>query len=134
MESYILLMVGLVFFYWGIILRRSTGRLLKSGKVAEGVVFDFADSEMTNSQVRYPVIRFVTSDQKWITEKSSTSGFPALQKGQKVSVLYNPDNPKEFIIRTKMTRFTPYLIFILATMLLVAGIFQILHIQFNRPS
>jgi hypothetical protein len=117
-------------FYFGLSLRRSNSKLLKTGKPSEGIVFDFVYSDNSDSNVRYPIIRFVTSDQQWITEKYNFSGLPgSFKKGQKVNVLYNPDDPKEFIIKSNATTAAPVFIFMLAVLIIAFGIRQfILHI------
>ena len=74
-------------------------RVLSNGVTVEGIIFQFDRSRDTND---FPVIRFTTKDGIWITEPSDDAPLPFLLKqGQKVSVTYNFENPKEFIFTTK---------------------------------
>lgn len=62
----------------------------------------------------YPVICFVTDKQEWITKKATVSG--VYQPGDKLTVVYYPDNPSEFFIRSGNT-YTVIIIMILAGIL-----------------
>jgi len=72
--------------------------LKQVGESAEGVVFDinFKSENIDSGNTSYPIIRFVTRNGEWVTEQSSSSSL-FVKKGKKVAVLYNPENPKEFI-------------------------------------
>lgn len=129
MEPYLIILAGLAVFYFGLTLQRSIARLQKTGKPSVGIVFDFADSDMSDSNVKYPIIRFVTLDQQWVTEKYNFSGLPgSFKKGQKVTVWYNPDNPKEFTIQSSTTVAAPIFVFAVAVLIVVMGVLQLLHI------
>ncbi len=77
-------------------------RLRKEGRETEGIVFDIESSnsynENSNSTTYYPIVRFVTDKQDWITEKSEISGF--YKPGDRVTVVYNPNNPRDFTIKS----------------------------------
>ena len=68
------------------------------GESAEGVVFDLVHKSegVDEGNTTYPIIRFVTRNGEWITEQNSTSSL-FVKKEKKVEVLYNPENPKEFV-------------------------------------
>ena len=82
-------------------------KIIENGVEVTGIVFeysnnasvDFADSG--SSRANYPTIRFVTKEGLWITEQADYGG-PGffLKQGQEVTVIYNADNPKEFIYKT----------------------------------
>jgi len=81
-------------------------RLIENGIEVTGIVFEYSDNASTgysspgSIETNYPTIRFVTKEGLWITEQAdySPSGF-FLKQGQKITVIYNADNPKEFIYK-----------------------------------
>lgn len=102
----IFLVLGIValfiFFYFG----KKRKRLLSTGMRAEGTVFDFvADSKSSSPSRGYPVIRFLTTEQEWITQVYNVSypGF-ILKREQKVEVFYDPHKPTDFILNLKAGR------------------------------
>ena len=107
-------------------------RISDHGIKAEGVVFDFernasiqfgGDDTFSNNPP-YPVIRFVTSSGEWITEKYSIAS-NIYEKGQKVEVIYDPDNPKEFIIKDfGLTYFFLYLACIISLCAIGFGLYK----------
>lgn len=89
-------------------LRKKRYRLLSTGVPVEGIVFDIESSmnnDSPNSRSNYPVIRFVTLKQEWITQTYNIS-YPEfiLKKGQKVEIFYNPDKPSDFILNMKIDK------------------------------
>ncbi len=76
-------------------------RIIENGVDVRGIIFQYDNISLSDDDINYPVIRFVTKDGVWITEKADV-GLSAnlLREGQKVSVTYNKENPKEFIYKT----------------------------------
>lgn len=95
-------------------------RIIENGVEVEGIVFEFSDDErsadINSVNVAMPMIRFVTKDGLWITEKGDWSS-TSLKQGDKLIVFYNADNPKEFIYKTSMDWHS-----ILIHLLLLAGL------------
>lgn len=79
--------------------KKKRNELEKSGEKAEGIIFEFsnAGTGANDSAYQLPVIRFLTQKGEWITEEYFVSSV-FHTKGQKVQVLYDPQNPKKFII------------------------------------
>lgn len=81
--------------------------LQSEGTQAEGVVFevnyvsDIAVDTSTGSMgMYYPVIRFLTKENEWITRQYNIGRYPsAYREGDKVVVFYDPDDPTSFIIK-----------------------------------
>ncbi|MES1214953.1 MAG: DUF3592 domain-containing protein [Bacteroidota bacterium] len=105
---FLFLGTGLLFLASKLIEKKK--RLVNNGVEVEGVVFKFDDSSSSfitssdsGNNSRFPVIRFVTKEGLWITETADTA-LPSflLKEGQSVKVVYNPDNPKEFIYKTSI--------------------------------
>lgn len=131
MEGLIIVAIGIALFYVAFKFRINTKNIAKNGEQAEGVVFDIVESDNIKSQAKYPIIRFVTSKKEWITEQYNISTLPGLfKKGQKVTIVYNPDNPKEFFVKSAITSIAPILAIALAIVILAAGVYKLLHIQF----
>lgn len=81
-------------------------RAITNGIEVEGIIFDFSEDNGVSTDINsinaaMPLIRFVTKDGLWITEKGEWTS-TSLRQGDKVTVLYNADNPKEFIYKTSM--------------------------------
>jgi hypothetical protein len=81
-------------------------RIIENGVEADGIVFDFSEDNEVSTDINspnaaMPLIRFVTKEGLWMTGKGEWS-LTTLKQGDKVTVIYNPENPKEFIYRTSM--------------------------------
>ncbi|MDB4918953.1 DUF3592 domain-containing protein [Mucilaginibacter sp.] len=102
-DELILLAGGAFLTVFGIGKLNEREKLIKSGVKVEGVVFDIETSWGTGSGARstmyYPIIRFVTADKEWITEKYDIGSSPAAYKvGDKVNVIYDKADYKHFMI------------------------------------
>ena len=105
-NGYIFLIIGVVAIA-GVLLKK--GKLpMKNAAKAEGVVFKNdagAAVSFGNDSTRrtFVWIRFVTKAGEWITEELSFDNVcftytGQFKEGKKVNVIYNPHNPKEFLI------------------------------------
>jgi hypothetical protein len=76
--------------------------LSEIGEKSEGIVFDSEKSKNSDSNLQYPIIRFQTRKNEWIT-KAVDSGISTstYKQGDKINVIYNPDKPEEFMIESK---------------------------------
>lgn len=102
---------------------RKVKRLNSNGIEVEGIVFNI---EMSDGSER-PVIRFLTTEELWITEAYHIGTLPAsFKRGQKVKVVYNPEDPKDFILRSnKATSYVPSIILVAGMFLLMWGIYRL---------
>jgi hypothetical protein len=114
------IIVGIVFILAGSGLLDKRKRIIQNGIGVEGVIFGY---ETDSSGYRCPIIRFVTKEGLWITKKSDY-GFSFLRKkNKKVSVVYNPANPEEFIYNTSFdVSKLSYLFLIIGILILLIGI------------
>jgi|SRR5579871_3707995 len=103
--------------------------IFENGIEVEGIVFEFVQDQSffndINNNSSYPVIRFLTKEKKWITarpiEELSSIFF---KTGEKVTVIYNRDNPEEFILKTKLTpKGVSYILLIVGFCILGYGLF-----------
>ncbi|PTB92551.1 hypothetical protein C9994_13865 [Marivirga lumbricoides] len=83
-----------VFIIVGVYLWQKGNHLLVHGKKADAIIFknDF-DHRDSNGGMYYPVVRFLTDKQEWITQKLSIGYSPAKPEGTKLKVLYDPEDP-----------------------------------------
>ena len=93
------LFLGIVFIILAMTFLAKRKTIIQNGIEAKGIIFDFKGSEINQSFMKYPIIRFVTKEGTWIT-KTSDYSFPFLKKGKDVIVIYNKDKPQEFIFKT----------------------------------
>lgn len=74
--------------------------ILKNGVSVEGIIFDFIEEKGGTSDEadisRYPMIRFVTEEGEWITERYDYFS-SSMQLGDAVKVTYDPKKPQEFV-------------------------------------
>jgi hypothetical protein len=120
----VLIVIGLFSFFSFFRFHERRKGILENGIEVEGVVFDFSvedgltassDDSLTN-KLSYPMIRFVTKEGLWITEKGDWTS-TSLKQGDKVNVIYNASDPKKFIYKTSFDWHG-----VLSYLLLVAGI------------
>jgi hypothetical protein len=128
MEGILIIVIGIALLYVAYKFRLNIQKIAKNGIETEAVVFDIVSRNNIFTQTSYPVIRFVTTKKEWITEEYSIGTTPSfLKKGQKITVVYSPDNPKEFIVKSRITSAAPILFIILAIIILAIGVYKLIH-------
>ncbi|AFY45679.1 DUF3592 domain-containing protein [Nostoc sp. PCC 7107] len=96
--------VGSIFLITGILIGINTRSFVGKSIAASGTVIDLErhtsrDSNGRSSTAYYPVISFTANSGKPIEfEANSVSNPPAYTKGQKVEILYNPQEPESAVI------------------------------------
>jgi hypothetical protein len=137
-QPYLLLLVGFVFMIISLLYKASkTENLDKTGERCEGIIFklDYSNtgSSLTGSAIKDKItVRFVTNKNEWITEDLQTDFVIAYsgqyKEGEKVAVIYNPENPSEFTIETKQSQSIGRLIFFFVGLFFVGlGIYELLQ-------
>lgn len=98
----------------------------KKGVSADGIIFDLTSTANTSMKFQLPIIRFLTKEETWVTEEAKI-GLPygIYKKGQKVKVLYNRDQPKEFFIVSLVTLVILYGFLIVGIILLTISLINI---------
>jgi hypothetical protein len=130
MEATFFIPVGIATLYFAIRLRLRISKLRKSGLQTEGIIFDVVNGAIPQILPKYPIIRFVTLTQEWITEKyriGAWSVFP-LKKGKKIIVFYNPENPRKFIVKSKFNTPMFVLLLLCGVLILAIGTIDLVHI------
>ena len=100
----VFLIAGAGFICIAVRLKGKREMLLQNGVETEGVINGFEISTgFDNTAVSYPIVRFQTKELKLIEAKASVAPPRFLLKdGQKVIVIYNPDNPTQYIFKTSI--------------------------------
>jgi hypothetical protein len=80
-------------------------KIIQNGIEVEGIIFDYETSYSTlnsvnNSLIQCPIIRFVTKEGLWITKQSDIGFAFRFKKNKKVTVVYDQNNPEDFIWKT----------------------------------
>lgn len=124
----VFLVIGAVFIYVSVQFKDKRKMLLKNGVETEGVINSFDTSSGINSMsTTSPIIRFQTKEKKLIEQKASIAPPKFLLKeGQKVIVIYNPDNPTEYIFKTTSFDFSKmsYVALIFGVVFLLIGLWM----------
>ncbi|MCD2422440.1 DUF3592 domain-containing protein [Niabella pedocola] len=127
-EAFIFLLAGVVTSITGITYLKKYKTLKKKGSSAEGIIFE-TQNEDAFLNIRTPVVRFLTHTNQWITGTSDLFTLPGLYKsGQKVTLLYNNQNPKQFIILSKSNTFSLYILIAIGIASSLWGIYLLLII------
>ena len=123
MQALIIIAFGFSLLYIAFKFRANTKKIAINGIETEGIVFDLIQSDTLEGKAKFPLIRFVTSEQVWITEKYNISSIVgSFRKGQKVTVVYNASNPKEFFVKSQTTSLVPTLAIVFALVVIGIGV------------
>ncbi len=128
-SDFIPIVIGVIFIIVGMYLVWKQNQISESGITTEGIIYDFETeySTTTNSGSLTPVVRFLTEDKTWITEKTSIATLPGLfKKGETINVIYLPEDPKTFFIKDKRSLWGVYLFVIIGGVFIVVGVLKIL--------
>ncbi|MFT3936307.1 MAG: DUF3592 domain-containing protein [Chitinophagaceae bacterium] len=100
-QGIIFMSIGLACVVIGRMQINKRKNIIANGVEVDGVVFDTIYEGYGDESFEYPIIRFVTKkDMLWITEKYEVSITGFMNKGEKVRVVYDATNPKNFIVKT----------------------------------
>ena len=64
-----------------------------NGRKAKAVIFKNNFDSSSSGAVYFPVVRFLTDKQEWITQQLSIGYSPAKPEGTKLEVVYDPEEP-----------------------------------------
>jgi hypothetical protein len=101
----IALAVSVICICWAFYRRNQRMRLVQTGIVVDGEVVRIKritsrDADTNRDTYTYkPVIKYLTNDNRWITEESVYATYPCPYKaGDKIKVVYDPDNVENFTL------------------------------------
>jgi hypothetical protein len=125
----VLFVAGAIFTIIGIRKIYKRRKLVKTGIKVAGVVFRMEEEFKVKSFSYYPVIRYVTLEKEWITERYDVGSSPAAYKeGDTVKVIYDTVDNKQFIIDSWQAKLFEFLFLIGGVSLIIGAIiYYILH-------
>jgi hypothetical protein len=100
--------------------------LLTTGKKAKAIIYK---NNSGDGDIYYPVVRFLTDKQEWITQELSIGYSPAKKEGTKLEVIYDPDEPTNVEINsTFQLEILPRMLVVIGVCGLVFGVLELLDI------
>jgi hypothetical protein len=119
--SLLLILLGMVFLIFHHYWKKKRKNLLKYGEEAEGTIVSFKHGRDE------PVIHFVTLSGASITKEYDV-GSSWYKIGQKVQVLYDPADPKEFTLRNDNSTFVvKYMILLIGVGFIIFGVSELFN-------
>jgi hypothetical protein len=94
---------GVLAVVWAVLAYRGQRRFLRRALQAIGVVQSLRPETLQRSTIYFPVIQFTTTSGETVTAESKTSR-SGLFVGQKIQVLYDPNDPKNLEINSFWSR------------------------------
>ena len=117
MKRFIVLIVGVIFLAVGIFMFVKNDSLKKNCTIeAEATVVDMkqeytADTD-TTGYMYYPIIEYTAGENTVRTTIEQGSSTPAYSIDQKITIMYNPKNTKEFYVKGEVTTNIMSIVFI----------------------
>lgn len=121
-EELILLFISIIAIITGVSLWQRGEHLLANGKKAKAIIFKNNYYSSQDGGSYYPVVRFLTDKQEWITQELKIGFSPPKKEGTKVEVRYDPDNPSTVEINSI------FQLEILPMLFVAVGIFGLLEL------
>jgi len=130
----LILFVSTVLLFGGVYLWQKGSHLLNNGKKAEAIIFSNNFKTGVNGGVYYPVVRFLTDKQEWITQELNFGTNPKMREGRKLEVVYDPENPTDVQMNsTFMLEILPRLLTALGVMGAAFVVLEILDVINTLP-
>ncbi|MEM7296913.1 MAG: DUF3592 domain-containing protein [Bacteroidota bacterium] len=104
MDSYLIIVfASTIAMLIGVKLWQRGNILVNSGKIAEGIVFaNNYKGGGSNRGLYFPVVRFLTDKNEWITQELIIGQNPPMREGKKITVVYDPDDPTLVDIKSSL--------------------------------
>ena len=132
MQKPLIILVGIIFLGVGCFMFFKNSNLQKvCTEETEATVVDIKEEMNTDenglSYMYYPVIEYDANGEKIRVTMSSGSSTPQYNKNDKVSVLYNPNNVNEYIVKGEKTTGIMSIVFMVLGVLVTGyGIFVLI--------
>lgn len=120
-EFLAVMVVGVSFLVVALIRLQQRARLNKIGIVTEGVVIR-VEYEGHRKPCYYPVVRFLTPQQKWVTARYNVGTNPSsFTEGETVQLRFDPVDPTCFTITSSYTNSLYWLFVLFGAGLIIYG-------------
>jgi hypothetical protein len=124
-----LIIIGVILIFLAIKILNNFKSISKEGVNVKGIVFEFEQIASTGTSVSYPIVRFLTLQNEWITQKSTAGVVPGFyKKGEELNIIYQKDNPNKFYVKDKKTSSVPLIIIAIALVLIILGILKSMNV------
>ncbi|MEN9350635.1 MAG: hypothetical protein RL372_1613 [Bacteroidota bacterium] len=123
-QGVLLIILSLAVILIAIIVFSKYKKISTNGIEADAIIFDI-ESSPTNGDttITFPIVRFVTEKNEWVTQKASVSIIPySYKKGQSVVVVYSKDKPSDFFIKSNWTNGVLIAMIIIGLALITYGV------------
>lgn len=123
-QGVLLIILSLAVILIAIIVFSKYKKISTNGIEADAIIFDI-ESSPTNGDttITFPIVRFVTEKNEWVTQKASVSIIPySYKKGQNVVVVYSKDKPSDFFIKSNWTNGVLIAMIIIGLALITYGV------------
>ena len=132
MQKFMGIIVGVIFLAVGIFLFVKNANLNKNcTREAQATVVDmeeeYSAGEDDTEYMYYPVIEYQANGETVRVKMDQGSGAPAYEINEKITVLYNPDNVKQFKVKgEKLTGILSFAFMGLGVLVTVGGVVMVL--------
>ena len=121
----ILFVAGLAAILYALFQTKENEEWLSQAKTAEGIIFSqHSDGRGDDTLNNIITVRFVTEELEWITatvkQQMAIYYTGQYKEGEKVQLMYNPQNPQQFKLLTKQNPVLAKTVFIIIGLLLMA--------------
>lgn len=104
MQRFLVLIIGIIFLGLGVFLYFKNDNLVKNcTEETLATVVDmkqeFADSDSSSTYIYYPILEYQVGDNTVRVTMNRGSSTPSYNINDKITVLYNPNKTKEFIVK-----------------------------------
>ncbi|WP_416866285.1 MAG: DUF3592 domain-containing protein [Imperialibacter sp.] len=125
----IILVVSFAVLAGGAVCLQKVHYLLNNGKKAEATIVGNHFESTRQGGVYYPIVKFLTDKQEWITQQLSVGFKPKRAEGGKVDIIYDPDDLGNVEIdSTIMLEFLPRLLVVIGLCGVIFGVLEILDV------
>lgn len=93
-SNLIIVVTSTIVMLAGVKLWQTGDSLVNTGKTAKGIIFKNNYKGMgSNRGLYFPVVRFLTDRNEWITQELNIGQNPPREEGKKVAIIYDPEDP-----------------------------------------
>jgi hypothetical protein len=117
--------LGAIFTVVSAVLHDRSKKLRKTGIKVEGIVFSIEHEVRSNDSMGlyYPVIRYVTLQDEWITKRYNVGSRPSsYSEGDTVTVIYDPNDTSVFMLNDSVSKIAPLAGIILGLIMIIAAV------------
>ncbi len=119
------MIIAVIIIIISVTIKNNLKNISKNGVEVEGIVFDSELSTLGTAST-YPVVRFLTKENNWVTEKSSIATMPGFyKKGEKVQIIYRDQEPNKFYINDGRTTSVPIILIVIGSVIIILALLKL---------